>query len=190
MNNQHEPDDDFADDFDADDIDESQDTEDGLYSGPSKSQRKRDAEALQKLGEQLIALKNSDLAQFDLPENLLNAIQQARSISSHGGLKRQRQYIGKVMRSIDASSIANKMEELRRKHEVNSSHFKQLEHWRDRILAEGNRAIDELLLEYPQADRQMLRQLQRNSQKEQLAGKPPAAARQLFKYLRQLAENP
>ena len=185
MNNQHDPDD----DFDEDDADENQATEESQYSGPSKSQRKRDAEALQKLGEDLIALKNSELAQFDLPENLLNAIQQARSISSHGGLKRQRQYIGKVMRSIDATSVINKLDELRRKHDINSGHFKQLEHWRDRILAEGNKAIDELLIEYPQADRQMLRQLQRNSQKEQQEGKPPAAARQLFKYLRQLAEN-
>lgn len=184
MNDQHDLDDDFN-----DDADENQDTDENQYSGPSKSQRKRDAEALQKLGEELIALKSSDLAQFDLPENLLNALQLARSITSHGGLKRQRQYIGKVMRSIDATHVIQKLEELRRKHEINSSHFKQLEHWRDRILAEGNTAIDELLNEYPQADRQMLRQLHRNSQKEQQAGKPPAAARQLFKYLRQLAEN-
>jgi ribosome-associated protein len=182
MNNDH----DFDDDFDAD---ENEDAEENQYSGPSKSQRKRDAESLQKLGEELIALKDSELAQFDLPENLLNALQAARSISSRGGLKRQRQYIGKVMRSIDATSVINKLDELRRKHEINSGHFKQLEHWRDRILAEGNKAIDELLIDYPQADRQMLRQLQRNSQKEQQAGKPPAAARQLFKYLRQLAES-
>lgn len=187
MNNEPDFDDEFDADFDAEDANDG--PEESQYDGPSKSQRKRDAEALQKLGEELIALKSSDLAQFDLPENLLNAIQQARRITSHGGLKRQRQYIGKVMRSIDAASVTSKLEELRRKHEINSSHFKQLEHWRDRILAEGNSAIDELLEEYPQADRQMLRQLQRNSQKELQAGKPPAAARQLFKYLRQLAEN-
>jgi ribosome-associated protein len=85
--------------------------------------------------------------------------------------------------------VAAKLEELRHKHEVNSGHFKMLEHWRDRMLSEGNKAIDEFILEYPQADRQLLRQLQRNSQKEKDTGKPPAAARQLFKYLRQLAET-
>ncbi|HEX5637360.1 MAG TPA: ribosome biogenesis factor YjgA [Gammaproteobacteria bacterium] len=187
MNKKHDPDDDFDADDDLEDT--GDDSEENLYAGPSKSQRKRDADALQKLGEELITLKNSDLAQFDLPDNLLNAIQAARSISSHGGLKRQRQYIGKIMRSIDAAAVASKLDELRHKHELNSSHFKKLEHWRDRILAEGNKAIDDLLTEYPQADRQMLRQLQRNSQKELDAGKPPAAARQLFKYLRQLAEQ-
>jgi ribosome-associated protein len=185
MNNKRDLDDDFEDELDH----EIEDTEENAYDGPSKSQRKRDAEALQKLGEELITLKNSELAQFDLPDNLLRAIQDARSITSHGGLKRQHQYIGKVMRSIDAASIASKLDELRHKHELNSGHFKKLEHWRDRILAEGNKAIDALLLEYPQADRQQLRQLQRNSQKELQAGKPPAAARQLFRYLRQLAEN-
>lgn len=189
MNKTHDPDDDFDEDLDDAMEDNGEDSGDNTWSGPSKSQRKRDAEAMQKLGEELTTLKDSELAQFDLPENLFKAIQDARKISSHGGLKRQRQYIGKVMRSLDAASIISKLDELRRKHELNSGHFKKLEHWRDRILAEGNKAIDELMIEFPQADRQMLRQLQRNSQKESDTGKPPAAARQLFKYLRQLAEN-
>lgn len=188
MNKQHDPDDDFDDNIEDDDTD-ANDIKENNFSGPSKSQRKRDADAMQKLGEDLIRMKDSELAQFDLPENLLNALQAARTITSHGGLKRQRQYIGKVMRSIDVTAVASKLEELRHKHEVNSGHFKMLEHWRDRILSEGNKAIDELMLTYPQADRQMLRQLQRNSQKELDNGKPPAAARQLFKYLRQLAET-
>lgn len=189
MKNRHEPEDDFDEDPEDAIDDTGDDSEESIYSGPSRSQRKRDAEALQKLGEELTTLKDSELAQFDLPENLLKAIQDARKISSHGGLKRQRQYIGKIMRSIDAASVTSKLDELRHRHEINSGHFKKLEHWRDRILTEGNKAIDELVIEFPQADRQMLRQLQRNSQKEHDAGKPPAAARQLFKYLRQLAEQ-
>ena len=99
MTSNHEIND--SDDFDEDDI-ENQD--ENAYSGPSKSQRKRDAEAMQKLGEDLILLKNSDLAQFDLSETLLKAIRDARTITSHGGLKRQHQYIGKLMRSIVAST--------------------------------------------------------------------------------------
>lgn len=174
---------------DDDDFIEDDNDGDALYSGPSKSQRKRDAEDLQKLGEELISLRASELAQFDLPDGLRKAIEDARHITAHGGQKRQRQYIGKVMRSIDAEQLRKKLDELRHKHELNSGHFKKLEHWRDRILLEGNKAIDELMQEYPQADRQQLRTLQRNSMKEQEAGKPPAAARQLFKYLRQLAES-
>jgi ribosome-associated protein len=89
MNNEPDFDDEFDADFDGEDANDG--PEESQYDGPSKSQRKRDAEALQKLGEELIALKSTDLAQFDLPENLINAIQQARRITSHGGLKRQRQ---------------------------------------------------------------------------------------------------
>jgi ribosome-associated protein len=171
-------------DLENDDIDDAE----FVYDGPSKSQRKRDADALQKLGEELIALKPSELAQFDLPDNLLKAIEEARKLHQRGSLKRQRQYIGKLMRNVDAAQIAQKMEELRSKHDVHSAQFKRLEIWRQRILDEGNEAINELLEEYPQADRQYLRQLQRNCQKEQAAGQPPASARQLFRYLRELAE--
>ena len=189
MNNQNN-DDDFDED-DADDIEDNsiEDNNANEYSGPSKSQLKRDATALQKLGEDLIALKNNELAQFDLSETLLKAILDARTITSHGGKKRQHQYIGKLMRSMDAENISKKMDELRHKHEINSVHFKKLENWRDRIVAEGSKAIDELMEEYPQADRQQLRQLHRNCQKELSAGKPPAAARQIFRYLRELAET-
>lgn len=174
-------------DFDTDD-DDIED-EEFVYDGPSKSQRKRDADALQKLGEELIALKPSELAQFELPEMLLKAIEEARKLHQRGSLKRQRQYIGKLMRNVEAEQIAQKMHELRNKHDVHSAQFKRLETWRDRIVAEGDSAISELLDEYPQADRQYLRQLQRKCQKEQQAGQTPASARQLFRYLRELAEG-
>lgn len=72
---------------------------------PSKSARKRDFLALQKLGEELITLQESDLRQIGLDENLLQAVLEARQIKSRGALRRQKQYIGKIMRHVDPEPI-------------------------------------------------------------------------------------
>ena len=80
---------------------------------PSKSQRKREVEALQKLGEELVRLPESQFAALPLPEQLRDAVEQARHIGSHGALKRQRQYIGRLMRETDTHSIRLKLDELR-----------------------------------------------------------------------------
>ena len=82
---------------------------------PSKSARKREYLALQKLGEELISLKISDLEQLPLDEGLLEAVLQARQIKAHGALRRQKQYIGKLMRQVDPEPIQTAFEELRRK---------------------------------------------------------------------------
>ena len=63
----------------------------------SKSQRKREAHALQALGESLVKLNKSALAQIPLTDDLRNAIDEARRLHQHGALKRQLQYIGKLM---------------------------------------------------------------------------------------------
>lgn len=81
---------------------------------PSKSARKRAAHAAQALGEQLISLKESDLLTLSLPETLLEAVREARRIRARGGLARQRQYIGKLMRELDTEALALALERLRR----------------------------------------------------------------------------
>ena len=86
------------------------------YRGPSKSMRKREAAAAQDLGTRLIALKESDLAALDLPETLHDAILLAKRITSRGGLARQRQYIGKLMRDIDPAPIEAALERRNRAH--------------------------------------------------------------------------
>jgi ribosome-associated protein len=80
------------------------DDEDGPLP-PSKSQRKRDAHAAQKLGERLVAMRDADLAQLPLDETLRDAIGEARRISSHGARARQLQYIGKLMRAADMTAL-------------------------------------------------------------------------------------
>ena len=81
---------------------------------PSKSARKREYIALQKLGEELIALKASDLDRLPLDDNLRDAVSEAKQMKAHGALRRQKQYIGKLMRHIDPEPIRSEMAKLRR----------------------------------------------------------------------------
>ena len=83
-------------------------------SKPSKSARKREYIALQKLGEELISLRESDLRSMELDEDLLEAVLEAHSIKAHGALRRQKQYIGKIMRHLDPEPIRSALERLRR----------------------------------------------------------------------------
>jgi len=73
---------------------------------PSKTQRKRDAHALQTLGIQLVALSAAQLSRLDLPEALHEAVLAAQRIRSHGARTRQLQYIGKVMRQLEPSVLS------------------------------------------------------------------------------------
>ena len=164
---------------------ESDDDEDFI----SKTQRKTECDELQKLGEELTTLKDSELDTFDLPDELYIAIKDARKIRQRGALKRHRQYIGRLMRGIDAEPVAQQLQKIRHKDDIHTALFKRLENWRDQIIEEGDKAINEIIKELPNADRQYLRQLSRNAQKELKQKKPPVAFRQIFKYLRDLSEN-
>ena len=156
---------------------------------PSKSQVKRECDALQKIGEDLIALKNSELDGMVLPEELDIAIRDARKLKSRSGLKRQRQYIGKVMRIIDHEDVERQLNKIKHKHDTNTAAFKKVEHWRDRLLDDGHAAVTEVINVYPNIDRQHINQLVRQAALEKKHEKPPAAARKLFKYLQEVEES-
>jgi len=155
----------------------------------SKSQRKRECDDMQKLGESLINLKTSELNELNLPDILHNALEDAQKISQRGALKRHKQYIGKIMREVDIEDIQKQYDNFCHKDDLNNAHFKRLEKWRDRILGEGDKALNELINEFPNIDRQHIRQLIRKAHKEQELNKPPATYRQIFKYLRDLSES-
>lgn len=155
----------------------------------SKTRRKRECDAMQKIGEDLITLKLSELEQIDIPDRLRDAILEAHKIKQHGALKRHKQFIGKIMRDIDADDIAKQLNDLRHKDDLNNANFKRIEKWRDRIINDGDKALDELVAEFPNIDRQHIRQLVRKAHKEQETNKPPTAFRQIFKYLRDMSEN-
>ncbi len=162
-----------------------------MHSGddtkPSKSQLKRESLALQKLGEQLISMPAARFQGIPMPDTLREAVQQARGMTGRRALYRQRQYIGKLMREIDASQIRDAIEQDEQRHQQAARIFHHIEAWRDRLLAEGDSLLGELLEEFPTIDRQHIRQLIREAQRERDADKPPRHARLLFKYLQKLA---
>ncbi len=152
----------------------------------SKSQRKRDAHALRDLGAELVALAPARLAHLPLPDDLRDAVGAAQQIKSHGAHKRQLQFIGKLLRNIDPSPIREALDRLETHSAEAKAALHRLERWRDRLLDEGDGALEALLEEHPDADRQHLRQLVRTAHKEKLENRPPAAFRSLFRYLRDL----
>jgi len=152
----------------------------------SKSQRKRDMHALQDLGQQLVELPKEQFEKIAMEERLRDAITDARHIRQHGARKRQLQYIGKIMRSIDAEPIQEQLDTLQGQSNQAAQALHNIERWRDRLLKDGDNTLEELVKQYQQADRQYLRQLLRNAQKETLANKAPKSARTLFRYLREL----
>ncbi len=152
----------------------------------SKSQAKRDVEALQKLGVKLMELSENSLKNFDLDERLFDAILLAQKIHSHSGHRRQLQLIGKLMRQVDSNAIRIKLEQFHRPAVEANEHFHQLEKWRDKVLSEGDSAINELVSIYPEFERSRLRQLLRNATKEAEKNKPPKSARQIFQYIKEI----
>ncbi len=167
----------------------STDNENEIPLEKSKSQKKRDATALQELGAQLTKLNEEQLQLIPLPQNLLDAILAARNIHQHGGLKRQLQYIGKLMRDIDPQPIKQALSKLQRQRHHESAKLHQIETWRDQLIQDSTTVLTELLTSFPQLDKQYLRQLVRNAQNESRQQKPPKSARKLFKYLQELATN-
>jgi len=154
----------------------------------SKSQRKRDAEAAQQLGKNILGLSQDAQDSIELPESLSQALNEARRIKKNSALKRQLQYIGKLMRHIDLEPIHQQYLQMTNHYNTDIKELHNLEHWRDRLLSEGDKALEDLLNEVPNADRQHLRQLIRQSAKETKLNKPPKSAREIFKYLKALFE--
>lgn len=155
------------------------------YSGPSKSQRKRESTALQDLGAELVALSKERLAKIDMPERLRDALLEAQRITKHEARRRQMQYIGKIMRDVDAAPLRAAMDEINGVSKAATIRQHQLERLRTRLM-EDEAVFSEVARDYPGADMQHLRQLRRNALKEAQQGKPPRAYRELFRELREL----
>ena len=155
------------------------------YSGPSKSQLKREMTALQDLGAELVELSRERLSKIEMPERLRDALFDAQRFTKHEARRRQMQYIGKIMRDIDATPLRAAMDEIKGLSEAANIRQHQLERLRTRLM-EDESVFSEVARDYPGADMQHLRQLRRNAIKEAQQGKPPRAFRELFRELREL----
>jgi len=155
---------------------------DDLYS---KTVRKKQMHDLQDLGAALVALTAEQLDAMDLPERLHDAVAEARRITKHEARRRQMQFIGKLMRHVDADPIRERIAALKSVSQADTARLHSIERWRERLLAEPD-ALTELLSAHPGADSQRLRALIRGAEEEKLAGRPPRSYRQLFQVLREV----
>lgn len=150
----------------------------------SKSQMKRDMLALQVLGGKLLELSADRLEKLNLPDNLKNAVLQARQMKAHGAKRRQLQYIGRLMRDADAGAIQTQYDSITQYSAKSVQQLHKIEQWRERLLREGDEAIQALLDEFPGIDRNHLRQLVRTAKQEQSQSKPPKAFRKIFQLIK------
>ena len=182
---QKHPDEDWLDEVPENDIDKDEDDE---IIWVSKSEIKRDAEALKDIGAELVDLGKNALDKIPLDADLRAAVELAQRIKKEGR-RRQLQLIGKMLRQRDPEPIQIALDKLNNRHNQQVALFHKLEQIRDRLIDEGDDAISLVLELYPQADRQQLRSLIRNAKKEKATNKPPKSARQIFQYLRELSEE-
>jgi ribosome-associated protein len=158
------------------------------YDRPSKSQLKREMTALQKLGEELVAEPRDRVKRVPMPEDVRDAILECQQIKDHEGRRRQMQYVGKKMRSLDEDEIAaiqKTLDSWRGLSKSDTASMHALERRREKLLKDDN-ALTELLAQHPDLDVQHLRTLIRNARKEQAENKPPKAYREIFQILKQL----
>ncbi len=158
------------------------------YDRPSKSQLKREMTALQKLGEILVEAPRDRVKKVPMPEDVLDAILACQQITSHEGRRRQMQYVGKKMRTLEEAEVAviqKAVDSWRGASKAETAALHAIERQRDKLLADDG-ALTELLARHPSLDIQQLRTLIRNARKEQAEHKPPKAYREIFQILKSL----
>ena len=157
---------------------------------PSKTAVKKEMQALQNLGEQLVKLSNNELAKIPIhDEHLREALTTARRLTSREALRRQLQYIGKLMRGIDLTEIEAGLAKRDEGQRELARAFHRLKELRDDVVELGLPGIEKVIAQFPDADRQRLRTLILQIGKDAKANKPPAAKRKLFQYLKELQEH-
>jgi ribosome-associated protein len=158
------------------------------YDRPSKSQLKRDMTALQKLGEELVAQSRDRVKRVPMPEDVREVILECQKIKDHEGRRRQMQFVGKKMRTLEEdeiTAIQKVLDSWKGASKSETAAMHALERRREKLLADDN-ALTALKERHPEVDVQQLRTLIRNARKEQAENKPPKAYREIFQILKQL----
>jgi len=150
----------------------------------SKSQKKRDADALKKVGVELVGLSVDKLNELPLSDPLRRAILEAKLLRSHGAVKRQAQLIGKLMRSADHDAILAAYADLQAEDSSQTAYFHAVDDWRERLIRDGKAALTAFVDAYQPDDVQQLRQLIKKAIDEQSKETHTGAGKALFRYLR------
>ena len=143
---------------------------------------------LQDLGKQLVELPEAQVTAMALEPRLEQAVLEAKRMKSHEAKRRQLQYIGRLMRGLDAGPIRERLAVLTGSSAQAAARHRRLEAWRERLLAD-DAALTEFAARYPGADLQKIRVSIRNSRKEQKEGRPPRAYRELFRLLKDIESS-
>ena len=154
----------------------------------SRTKKKQQVEELQKLGAALIELPSAQLDTLGLPAQLLAAVRDAQRFTSHGALRRQVQFIGKIMRKIDPAPVRAAVAAISSQSAAARASQKRLEQWREKLIAD-DAALTQFAGEHAGADLQAMRTLIRNARKEIAESKPPRAQRELFRVLRDFSDD-
>ena len=149
----------------------------------SKTKKKAQSHALQKLGIELVDLSKERLASMQLPETLVEAVREAQRITAHEGRRRQMQYIGRLMRDIDPAPIQERLDAWRGQSKAEIARQHGMERLRDKLVADDS-ALTEFAQKHPGVDLQSLRNLIRNARKEAAEGRAPKSYREIFKVIR------
>ena len=161
--------------------------------GPSRTQQRREALAVLTLAGQLVELQPSRLAKLSLPDDVRREIDITRRMTAHVAKKRQLAYLAKIMRRYgdeDFAAVRAELGENRERQRQENAAMHRLEAMRDRLIAEDETALPELIHEHPQLDRQHLRSLIRQARIEKdTPNKPPKAYREIFQFLKDLAQS-
>ena len=156
----------------------------------SKSRLKREMVELQKLGERLLDLAQEHLEKLS-DQALKEAVLAAKKIKKNSAKKRQLQFIGKLMRNTDLEEINEILSQVDNRSRRGARHFHKLERWRAGLIANDNQVMQEIFSEYPHTDRQHLRHLIRHAKDESISHLGGSQhSRKLFRYLRELVEDP
>lgn len=158
------------------------------YDRPSKSQLKREMNALQELGAELVAEARDRIKRIPMPEDVREAILTCQQITDHEGRRRQLQFVGKKMRTLDEAELAvikDTINSWKGASKAETAALHALERQRDKLLADDT-ALTALRDRFPQIDMQHLRTLIRNARKEQAENKPPKAYREIYQILKTL----
>ncbi|BBO80372.1 hypothetical protein DSCO28_09380 [Desulfosarcina ovata subsp. sediminis] len=155
----------------------------------SRTQLKKEAKALQQIGVRLATLSDDQLGRMNLPDDLMEAIRDVRSMRSHGARRRQMQYIGTLMRQVAVAPIEQALMDIEQGAHQQARAFQRVESWRDRLVAGDDELMNEILERFPDANRQRLGQLVRSARKEIGKEAPKRSARHLFRYLQELTSS-
>lgn len=168
------------------------DEDTGEYLGTSRSELRREALAVLDLAHRLMEQPPARLAQLPLGDDLLKLVLESQRIGAQIARKRQTQFLAKNLRREDdefLEAVRAALEHDKADSRRENASLHRIEAMRDRLISDGDDALSELLADYPQADRQHLRQLARNAHQEQLKNRPPHAYRELFRELRALMQQ-